>query len=69
MGLRPSSSGHLPHRGHPARSREATRRVFPQAAHGSGWWRPQFQQYQSWPRRWSVRICLPHSAQHGGETV
>ena len=34
-GSRPSSSGHFAHRGRPARSREATGRFSPQAAHGS----------------------------------
>ena len=67
MGSR-SASGHLAHRGRPARSREAIRRTFPQAAQGSGCG-PQTEQYQSWPRRWRVRNGLPHPAQHGGETV
>lgn len=42
--------------------------MFPHAAHGSPP-RSQTEQYQSWPRRWKVRSCLPHCAQHGGETA
>ena len=41
--------------------------MFPHAAHGSARC-SQAEQYQSWPRRWKVRSCLPHRAQHGGET-
>ena len=67
-GSRPSVSWHFTQRGLPTRSRVETRRVFPQAAQGSGCG-PQTEQYQSWPRRWRVRSCLPHWAQHGGETV
>ena len=66
-GSRPSASGHLAHRGCPARSREETGLAFPHAAHGSARC-SQGAQYQSWPRRWKVRSCLPHRAQHGGET-
>ena len=66
-GSRPSAAGHLAHRGRPARSREETGRVFPHAAHGSVCFSPQAGQYQSWPRRWKDRSCLPHCAQHGGE--
>jgi hypothetical protein len=66
-GSRPSASGHLAHRGCPARSREETGPAFPHPAHGSARC-PQAAQYQSWPRRWKVRSGLPHRAQRGGET-
>src|SRR6202044_2957437 len=67
-GSRPSVSGHLTHRGCPALSREETCLGFPHAAHGSACC-PHTEQYQSWPLRWKVRSCLPHRAQHGGETA
>jgi len=67
-GSRLSVSGHLAHRGCPARSREEIRLMFPHAAHGSACG-PHTEQYQSRPWRWKVRSCLPHRAQHGGETA
>ena len=66
-GSRPSASGHLAHRGCPARSREETGR--PSRTRRTARPRcPQGAQYQSWPRRRKVRSGLPHRAQHGGET-
>jgi hypothetical protein len=66
-GSRPSSSGHFAHRGRPARSREATVRFSPQAAHGSSCVRAQGEQYQSCPARWKPLTFLPHCAQAGSE--
>lgn len=68
IGSRPSSSGHFAHRGRPARSREEIGLLFPHAAHRPGRG-PHSEQYQSWPRRWKLRSCLPHVAQHGSATT
>ena len=60
------SGGQERQRGSPVRSRAATLRSFPQAAHASGLG-PQTPQYQSSPRRWKLRSCLSQLAHLGGE--
>ena len=65
-GSRPPSGGHATQRGCPSRSRVWIGRIRPHWPHGSRTG-PQTAQYQSSPRRCSVRRCLPHSAHTGAE--